>query len=104
MWVRETWWPAFKRTANSTGSRITLEVTAVRVERVQDISDEDALAEGTAAVTGCACGHKGEKIAYCAACGKSCFWSLWDTINGKKYPWASNPWVFVIGFKRVEGR
>lgn len=62
-------------------SRITLEVTGVRVERVQEISEEDAQAEGVAH----RCDYK----------------VVWDAINGKKYPWSSNPWVWVIEFKRA---
>ena len=72
-------------------SRITLEITNVRVERVQDISSADAIAEGAVPddrMTG---------DSYIKAYAR-----LWDTINGKKYPWASRPWVWVIEFKRVE--
>jgi hypothetical protein len=33
---------------------------------------------------------------------KGCFEALWDSINGKKYPWSSNPWVWVVSFQRIE--
>jgi len=69
-------------------SRITLDVTSVRVERLQDITWDDALAEGMAA---------SEVEPPCEA-----FARLWDGINGKRADWASNPWVCVVGFKRVE--
>lgn len=85
-------------------SRITLEVESVRVERLQDISEADARAEGV---------NKGVFEYDCPArtCGK--FWSeqtyrngfniLWDDINAKRgFGWGVNPWVWVVGFKRVE--
>jgi hypothetical protein len=67
-------------------SRITLEVTEVRVERLHEISEADAKAEGVA-------GHPdGPWHAY---------QSLWTLINGPS-SWDANPWVWVVGFKRVE--
>ena len=67
-------------------SRITLEVTEVRVERLQEISEEGAIAEG--AELGSARGH---------------FSILWDSINAKRGNWEVNPWVWVVGFRRVDG-
>lgn len=64
-------------------SRITLQITAVRVERLQDISEEDAIAEGV---------EFGAKESYR---------TLWDSINGAG-AWDANPWVWVIEFKRVK--
>lgn len=84
-------------------SRITLEITGVRVERLQDIGEEDARAEGLKPVRG-PCGDRfwtfgsGEFIDPIAA-----FCSLWNSINGKSHPWASNPWVWAITFMRAEG-
>lgn len=72
-------------------SRITLEITNVRVERLQEISEEDAKAEGCSPMYG---PGSSSKDAY-----RPAFQVLWDYINGKKYPWASNPWVWVISFK-----
>lgn len=70
-------------------SRILLRVTAVRVERVQDISEKDAWAEGCEGwdddVTGGSSGF-GE------------FAGLWEAIYGN---WGTNPWVWVIEFERV---
>lgn len=82
-------------------SRITLEITGVRVERLQNISEADAKAEGIEypsrfAING---------VCYPATQSKSyinTFSELWDKINGKKHPWASNPFVWVIEFKRLE--
>ena len=66
-------------------SRITLEITAMRVERLQDISVEDAIAEG---------GTQYFNIDW--------FSGLWAAIYGVE-SWQANPWVWVIEFKRVEG-
>lgn len=73
-------------------SRITLEVTGVRVERLQDISADDARAEGVDGLPP----QGGSNEAQWR------FRSLWDSINGKRASWASNPWVWVIEFRRVE--
>jgi hypothetical protein len=74
-------------------SRIDLEVTAVRVERVQDISEEDARAEGVEWHDGSAMDRG--KALYAFHC-------LWDSINAKLgYGWYANPWVWVIEFGRI---
>ena len=79
-------------------SRITLEVTGVRVERLQDIDLADALAEGIsdtgALILDSAGNEQGGPIAEYAV--------LWEQINGPG-SWDANPWVWVIEFKRVEG-
>lgn len=72
-------------------SRITLEITGVRVERLQDISEADAKAEGAPAEC-CVIGDK-------HFLG---FRSLWRSIYEEE-SWQANPWVWVIEFKRVEG-
>lgn len=73
-------------------SRITLQITSVRVERLQDISEADAIAEGVRNSL-----HlPGGRFA------RENFAHLWWTINGDG-SWESNPWVWVIEFKRVEG-
>lgn len=72
-------------------SRITLEITGVRVERLNDISECDAKAEG-APTECCVIGDK-------HFLG---FRSLWKSIYGDE-SWRSNPWVWVIEFKRIEG-
>lgn len=73
-------------------SRLTLEITGVRVQKVQDISEDDAKAEGVPSLLPVA------DVRY-----RDAFRSLWDSINGKKFPWSSNPWVWVIEFKRLYG-
>jgi len=78
-------------------SRITFEITAVRVERVKDISEEDADAEGadTPAVA---------QIIQVAWSKRDAFAKLWNTIHSADGPngWAANPWVWVIEFRRME--
>ncbi len=83
-------------------SRITLEVVSVRVERVQDITEEDARAEGIYGE-----GHQWATLVKNDAKYKStarlAFSYLWNSINAKRgYSWESNPWVWVVEFKRVE--
>ena len=78
-------------------SRITLEVTGVRVERLQDISSDDARAEG--------CPDKpvdGAEQASIDLLAKLWYHDLWEQINGLD-SWAANPWVWVVEFKRVKG-
>lgn len=72
-------------------SRILLEITDVRVERLKSISDGDAIREG--------CSTADMKSGDCVA---DVFARLWASIYGDE-SWNSNPWVWVIEFKRVEG-
>jgi hypothetical protein len=73
-------------------SRITLEVVSVRVERVQEITEEDAKAEG------CEIGHGLDDSSPFFA--KGAFRNLWDSLNAKRgYGWDKNPWVWVVEFK-----
>lgn len=75
-------------------SRITLEVTGVRVERLQAISEADAKAEG---VTTEWTTSAGEQMT-CSP--REAFSDLWCTINGAD-SWAANPWVWVVEFQRA---
>ena len=83
-------------------SRITLEIAEVRVQRVQEISNMDARAEGVdcAPHRGGTCGMADTGINQCAICP---FRSLWDSINAKRgHGWDKNDWVWAITFKRVQ--
>jgi len=135
LWVRETWVPdpvyeneqrvCYRATAADEAcdkwksplfmprwaSRITLEVTNVRVQRLQDISEEDASSEGVATgeqvsarlvVTGLDGKTTTSKGTVVDFTHRGAFCRLWDSINGDRAPWASNPWVWAISFRRVQ--
>jgi hypothetical protein len=81
-------------------SRITLELTEVRVQRVQEITDEDARAEGAE-----------EWHASCPEIEahnrsgnyRNGFHDIWDSVNAKRgFPWSSDPWVWALTFRRVQ--
>jgi hypothetical protein len=74
-------------------SRILLEITAVRVERLQDISDTDAEAEGIQEIVDAGVDHDGTP--------RDAYRALWEQINGAG-SWSANPWVWVVEFKRAE--
>lgn len=83
-------------------SRITLEITGVRVERLQDISEANAIAEGI---------ERGAAEGYWKLYGRDAngdmdrsprvaYRSLWESINGPD-SWDANPWVWVLEFKKT---
>ncbi|SIT38593.1 conserved hypothetical protein [Paraburkholderia piptadeniae] len=79
-------------------SRITLEVTGVRVERLHDIKEDDAKAEGCAPAW---LDVDEETVnAYGAPTYRQGFARLWRDISGDE-SWDANPWVWVVGFRRV---
>lgn len=86
--ILKPWKPAiFMRRKHS---RILLEIEDVRVERVQDITSDDAIAEGIKPIWDNDYGPQ------------QMFGELWDSINAKRgYGWDVNPWVWVVEFKRV---
>lgn len=81
-------------------SRLTLRIVSVRVERLRDISHDDAVAEGVQTVA-IAVTHGGEVCGGGAVTAREQFAALWDSINAKRAPWSSNPWVWCIEFERV---
>lgn len=77
-------------------SRIQLEITNIRAERLQDITDEQCIKEGIESENGL---YKDYLIdSYCHKSPKESFASLWLSINGPD-SWFENPWVWVIEFK-----
>lgn len=135
LWVRETWDSAhdnvtgtaifYKADFNDTvpkgdftwhpsilmprwASRIILEITNIRVERLNQISVEDIKAEGTPPFGVCPVNtamlltgtNNLDDLQH--ALSRSMFQDLWDSINAKRgYSWESNCWVWVIEFKRI---
>lgn len=88
-------------------SRITLEITGVRVERLQDISEADAMAEGIEPIpcTGEDAGQNRYSIRmpgywFNATSAVGAYRMLWESINGES--WGANPWVWVISFARAQ--
>jgi hypothetical protein len=82
------------------GSRILLKITGVRVQRLLEISEEDARAEGVTDFAGR--WWDGSPV----VCGKwnapsEAFAALWESINGTG-SWEANPWVWAITFRRLE--
>jgi hypothetical protein len=86
-------------------SRIDLEVTRVRVQRLQDITEEDARAEGLCQRLT----REGTFYHHEESTPSGRWWidpvdafrHLWDAINGERATWDSNPWVWALDFKRV---
>lgn len=90
-------------------SRIKLEITDLRVERLQNISEEDAIAEGIeyldnqlvdGEVDRCRIYFHYSDNELILLDAKSSYQTLWDSINGKD-SWGKNPWVWVINFKKL---
>jgi hypothetical protein len=95
-------------------SRIRLEVASVRLERLQEITADGARAEGVPQMHGEAVrlgliephGSLGDDKPCSVdlwdnATSVENFAKLWDSINGARAPWSSNPWVWVISFRRL---
>lgn len=92
-------------------SRITLEIESVRVERLQDISEADAMAEGCAPNDECeqgsidpGTGRLVDAWKYKAGTAAESFCNRWERTHEKRlgdHGWTANPWVWVLAFKRV---
>jgi hypothetical protein len=103
--------PKWKRSIHMPrwASRITLEITAVRVERLGDISEADAIAEGIESrpiswlPTASEYRYYGwiYKHDQWSLSPMNSYESLWESINGPE-SWAANPWVWVIQFQKVD--
>lgn len=81
-------------------SRIQLEITGVRVERLQNISEEDAFAEGVNNKIAAEAVHKAPSRFTLLPATVHGYAHLWDSINGAG-AWETNPWVWAIDFKRT---
>lgn len=82
-------------------SRLTLDVTGIRVERLQDITANDILAEGVVdpemtIIAGVGVHHP-DRL-------RTEWIKLWDSINADRAPWDSNPWVWVVEFRKASLR
>ncbi len=84
-------------------SRITLQIDAVRVERLDQITEEDARAEGVERQMDM---HgrdpRGSGDIIVSYSYREPFKALWDSINGKAAPWATSPFVWVLSFHQIE--
>lgn len=77
-------------------SRISLEITNVRVQRLHDVSEEDARDEGCDGDCGIGNMRVWQEMGRC----RYHFAGVWDEINGERAAWASNPWVWAVTFSR----
>ena len=96
------WWKRPSIFMPRLASRILLEITALRVERLNSISDEDAITEGAKADP---CDHARrtcDEIGCYGPTAKNDFQFIWDSIHGEG-AWLKNPWVWCITFKVIEG-
>ena len=99
-------------------SRITLEITEIRVERLQEITEEGARAEGARKFTNLPPDpslypygneprwsmEEPKSVRECLGSARYAFANLWERLYAKKgLGWYANPWVWVITFRRVEG-
>jgi hypothetical protein len=88
-------------------SRITLEITNVRVQRLQEITEEDAQAEGALFHDGGGIGHSGWRHdinhGFVYANARTSFAKLWDSLNAKRgFGWNENPWLWALTLRRVK--
>lgn len=85
-------------------SRLTLEITNVRVERLQNISEQDAIAEGVEQIEGswrCYLNCPEHAQGYhTRTSATASFMSLWQSINGAE-SWEASPWVWAVSFKKI---
>jgi hypothetical protein len=81
-------------------SRLTLEISGIRIQRVNAISADDARAEGFSSdpIPGRV---NGKPATVCFFDPLQWFAALWDGINGERGPWKSAPWVWAVSFRVV---
>lgn len=93
LWVGKLRTPMFLREIHA---RTFLEIVDVRPERLQEITDEDAIKEGVILKASIVTGNLVTEPTY-----RDSYAMLWDSINKPPYDWSGNPWVWRIEFKRV---
>lgn len=83
--------------------RLVLEISAIRMERLQAISEADAIAEGASFHDGLGVGHSGWRHDFgdVHATARDAFARLWRDLNGPD-SWSANPWVWVVEFMRAD--
>ncbi|WP_280189028.1 hypothetical protein [Delftia sp. PS-11] len=96
--IKKRWSPAIHMPRHA--SRILLDIKAVRVERLQDISEADAAAEGLLYNTD-HMGHWSGTGERWYSTAREAFRDLWQSINGPD-SWGANPWVWVVEFERAQ--
>ncbi|WP_175878843.1 hypothetical protein [Burkholderia sp. BCC0097] len=101
-----TWWRRPSIFMPRAAARTLLEVTGVRVERLQDINEADSIAEGVepyAIYGGKVASWKGSPHRDAAhETARAAYRDLWESLNASRgYGWAENPWVWVVEFKRL---
>lgn len=96
--IRRKWMPSIYMPRKA--SRIQLEITNVRVERLNDISEADAVSEGVEIKVKRIVKPYSNPVEYLKIPAVEWYRDLWESINGAG-SWAANPWVWVIEFKRI---
>jgi hypothetical protein len=80
-------------------SRLTLIVTDVRVQRLQEISEQDAISEGIERNGDGFLGHEGADTAIVTSSATDAYRILWDSLNADRgFGWDANPWVVAVSF------
>lgn len=104
MWNTAKWRPSIHMPKGA--ARIFLRVTGVRVERLQDVTEEQAKCEGVGDPYGYQSAEWYDQKELTTNYHINSFAGLWDSTVKKsdlaKYGWNANPWVWVIEFERVE--
>jgi hypothetical protein len=105
VWQKVKWRPAIYMPYEA--ARIFLKVKNIKIERLQDITEEDAISEGIQKQTIYDSFRKPKAYVYCNTCkdtAKEAFQMLWDSINAKRgFDWNTNPYVWVIEFEKFLG-
>jgi hypothetical protein len=104
-WYEGKWKPSIHMPRKA--CRIRLKITDIRIERLQDITEEDAKAEGVSYESAIDCNGWGPTYNDPDSGGypiyKAGFEYLWDSINKDRgYGWDTNPWVWVVSFERIQ--